>query len=211
MVTDTAIATNIGHAQLLSSHTLVLNRHWLAVGFTQARRAIGLVYQEVAKIIAPDTFSVHDFQSWADLSRHAPEGECVRSVRVVFRVPEIILLTEYDGMPRASVAFSRRNLCVRDRYACQYCGSKVKGQDLTIDHIVPRSRGGLTTWGNCVVSCVKCNARKRDRTPEEAHMKPRRPPRKPRWAPSFAVPLKHRRTSWEKFVSDLYWDVELEP
>jgi 5-methylcytosine-specific restriction endonuclease McrA len=211
VVNDPAIATDVFHRQLLTSHTLVLNRHWLAVGFTHARRAISLVYQDVAKIIAPDTYVLHDFESWTDLSRQAPKDECVRSVRTVFRVPEIILLTSYDGQPRASVAFSRRNLCIRDRYTCQYCSIKVDGEDLTIDHLHPRSRGGLTTWENCVISCMRCNERKRDRTPVEAHMKPIRHPRKPRWSPSFAVPLRQRRSSWEKFVSDLYWDVELEP
>ena len=211
VVSNAAIVRTAQRSQLLSAHTLVLNRHWLAVGFTEARRAISLVYQEVARIIAPETYALHDFDSWADLSQHAPREECVRSVRLVFRVPEIIILKEYSGMPRASVAFSRRNLCVRDRYTCQFCSTRLSGQDLTIDHLQPRSRGGMTTWENCVLACVRCNERKRDRTPTEAHMKPLRVPKKPRWAPSFAVPLTHRKTSWDKFVSDLYWDIELEP
>jgi 5-methylcytosine-specific restriction endonuclease McrA len=211
VITDPAIAATVNPGALLSAHTLVLNRHWLAVGFTQARRAISLVYEEVAKVIAPDTFTLHDFDSWADLSRYAPRQECVASVRIVFRVPEIIILTEYNGTPRASVAFSRRNLCIRDRYACQFCGVKLNSHDLTIDHIVPRSRGGYATWDNCVIACVKCNERKGNRTAEEAHMKLVRQPRRPRWAPSFGIPLKHRKESWEKFISDVYWDIELEP
>jgi len=196
---------------LLSAHTLVLNRHWLAVGFTQARRAISLVYEEVAKVIAPDTYALYDFNSWADLSRHAPTHECIHSVRIVFRVPEIIILTDYSGIPRASVAFSRRNLCIRDRYTCQFCGTKLNGHNLTIDHIIPRSRGGRATWENCVLACVKCNERKGDMTPEEAHMKLLKKPRRPRWSPSFGIPLRHRKASWEKFISDVYWDIELEP
>jgi 5-methylcytosine-specific restriction endonuclease McrA len=212
VVADTTVAIqSVSRANLLTAHTLVLNRHWLAVGFTEARRAISLVYQEVAKIISPETYTLHDFTSWADLSRYAPHEECIRSVRVVFRVPEIIILTEYDGSPRAAVSFSRRNLCIRDRYMCQFCGAKLSGENLTIDHLTPRSRGGSTTWENCVLSCIRCNERKRDRTPDEAHMKPLKAPRKPRWAPSFTVPLRHRRASWEKFVSDLYWDIELQP
>jgi len=211
VIPDAAIVSTARAEALLSAHTLVLNRHWLAVGFTQARRAISLVYEEAAKVIAPETYTLHDFNSWADLSRHAPTQECVRSVRIVFRVPEIIILTSYSGMPRASVAFSRRNLCIRDRYACQFCGVRLTSQELTIDHLVPRSRGGHATWENCVIACVPCNERKGNRTPEEAHMKPLRPPKRPRWAPSFGIPLKHRRESWEKFISDVYWDIELEP
>lgn len=195
---------------MLSAHTLVLNRHWMAVGFTQARRAISLVYEDVAKVIAPETFVLYDFDTWADLSRQMPPQDCVRSVRVVFRIPEIIILTTYSGMPRANVAFSRRNLCIRDRYTCQFCGERLSGENLTIDHVLPRSRGGHATWENCVLACVRCNERKGNRKPEEVGMRLLKQPRRPRWAPSFGIPLRHRKESWEKFISDVYWDIELE-
>jgi len=211
VITDTAQAAVASAEYLLSAHTLVLNRHWLAVGFTQARRAVILVYEDAAKVIAPESFTLHDFSSWADLSRHAPSEECIHSVRVVFRIPEIIILTGYDGVPRGTLPFSRRNLCIRDRYSCQYCGAKLIGEEITIDHVVARSRGGIATWQNCVLACVPCNERKGDRTPEEAHMRLMRVPRKPHWTPSFTMPLRYRKASWEKFISDLYWDIELEP
>ena len=210
VITDTAVTASMRMEALLSAHTLVLNRHWMAVGFTQARRAISLVYEDVAKVIAPDTFALYDFATWADLSRHAPTQDCIRSVRVVFRIPEIIILTTYSGMPRANVAFSRRNLCIRDRYTCQFCGEKLSSENLTIDHILPRSRGGHATWENCVLACVRCNERKGDRKPEEVGMRLLKQPRRPRWAPSFGIPLRHRKESWEKFISDVYWDIELE-
>lgn len=211
VVTDAAFCATGQGQRLLQTHTLVLNRHWLAVGFTQVRRAIALVYDESAKVIAPDTYVLHDFRSWADVSQQAPRDECVCSVRLAFRIPEIILLTVYDGIPRAEVPFSRRNLCIRDRYACQYCGARITGQSLTIDHLLPRSRGGACAWENCVVACMHCNERKGNRTPSEAHMRLLRHPRRPRWTPSFSVPLNHRRTSWQKFIRDVYADTTADP
>ncbi len=216
MVTDPAAYHATAEA-LLDAHTLVLNRHWVAVGVTRVRRAIGLVYVDSARVISPDTYVSHDFDSWTELSEEAPDHECVHGVTVSFRVPEIILLTQYAGMPRAGVAFSRRNLLIRDHFTCQYCGNNLDSQSLTIDHLVPRSRGGTSTWLNCVLSCVRCNSRKGSRTPEEAGMQLLSKPSRPVWTPSFGIPRSHRRPSWRKFLKDShwetdeYWDVELEP
>jgi 5-methylcytosine-specific restriction endonuclease McrA len=202
---------------MLTSPTLVLNRNWIPVGVTKVRRAIGLVFVESAKVIEPETYVLHDFDSWAMLSEEAPTAECIRSIRLSFRVPEVILLTEYSNMPRAGVAFSRRNLCIRDRYSCQFCGAKLSSQNMTIDHLLPRSRGGRTTWENCVLACVPCNERKSNRTPDESRMRLRHAPRRPMWSPSFGIPQVQRRDSWRRFMNDDtwntdgYWDVELEP
>ena len=138
VVADVA-AYSLRAESLLSAHTLVLNRHWVAVGVTRAKRAIGLVFVDSARVLSPDTYALHDFDSWTRLSRDAPREKCVRSVRLTFQVPEIILLTNYGGTPKAGVAFSRRNLCIRDRYTCQFCGIRLESHDLTIDHVLPRS------------------------------------------------------------------------
>ena len=78
-------------------------------------------------------------------------------------------------MPAAAVTFSRRNIFKRDRYVCQYCGSQPGSEELTIDHVVPRSQGGVSSWTNCVLACMTCNKRKADRTPEQAGMMLRQP------------------------------------
>ena len=216
MVADLA-AYSVRTGSLLSAHTLVLNRNWVAVGVTRAKRAISLVYIDSAKVLSPETYALHDFNSWTELSEEAPSETCIHSVRFAFRVPEIILLTRYGGVPRAGVAFSRRNLCIRDKYTCQFCGRRLDGNSLTIDHVLPRSRGGKATWDNCVLACVACNERKGSRTPEEAGMHLKKPPRRPAWSPSFSVPVTHRLPSWRRFLGDTlwdadgYWDVELEP
>ncbi len=84
------------------------------------------------------------------------------------------MLDSYDRLPSAAVSFSRRNLFKRDHWTCQYCGLQPGGDELTIDHMVPRSQGGTSTWENCVLACVTCNKRKADRTPQQAGLKLRR-------------------------------------
>ena len=78
------------------------------------------------------------------------------------------MLAEYDRLPTAAVSFSRRNIFKRDHWTCQYCGRQPGGDELTIDHVVPRSQGGVSTWENCVLACIDCNKRKADRTPAQA-------------------------------------------
>ena len=83
-------------------------------------------------------------------------------------------------------------------------------QDLSIDHIVPRSRGGRSTWENCVLACVRCNRKKANRMQHEAGLHLHREPKEPRWSPFVSIPIAQRRTSWEQFISHEYWNVELE-
>jgi len=198
----------VSHAALLSQYTLVLNKNWLAIGVTSVRHAISLVFSGTARAIHPETYETHDFDSWTDLS--ASEGEpCIRTVSLRMPVPEIIVLQAFDGVPRRRVVFSRRNIFRRDRFSCQYCGSRSSPGMLTIDHVVPRSRGGRSGWTNCVLACFHCNARKGNRTLDQAGLRLLRKPGEPPWVPYFTIPLAHRRISWEKFVSDSYWDVQL--
>jgi hypothetical protein len=111
--------------------------------------------------------------------------------------------------PASAVTFSRRNIFKRDRYVCQYCGAQPGTGELTIDHVVPRSQGGASSWTNYVLACVACNKRKADRTPRGAGMTLRREPIRPTWKPVYAD--QHARLeSWSKFVSDVYWNAQLE-
>ena len=193
----------------LEDATLVLNRSWAVVHTTTVKRALTLAINRVANIIAPDTFEVHDFESWAQLS--VPQDEpMVRTVSLQIRVPEVIVLSSYDSIPRKEVPFTRRNLYKRDAFTCQYCGKRMPGEDLSIDHVVPRSRGGGTSWTNCVLACLRCNVRKGNRTPAEAGMMLLAKPVRPRWEPTLSIPIGKRRMSWAKFVSERYWNAELE-
>lgn len=193
---------------------LVLNRTWTPIQVTSVREAIGLVAKGSARIIDPEDFSQVDLVTWSDVSRaRAKHGDAmIRSVRLALVPPEVILLNRYEGMGQKSVVFSRRNLFKRDRYCCQYCGLQLGPDELTIDHVLPKSKGGVSSWENCVLACIPCNKRKADhRTPEQAGMKLRRVPKKPSWKTLVQVPPRERRESWNQFLSRAYWEVELEP
>jgi len=189
----------VSEASILEQHILVLNRSWRAVTTTTVRRAMSLVYRDSARIIEPDTFEVFDLDAWAEVGQSMGEP-VIRTVFRSFRVPEVILLRTYDGNPRRRVPFSRRHLLRRDESTCQYCGQRRGSEDLTIDHVVPRSLGGVSSWTNCVVACRGCNRRKGDGPPERAGMRLLRRPTKPRWHPSLAFSLGRTRSSWRRFI-----------
>src|SRR5262249_41394190 len=132
----------------------------------------------------------------------------IRAVRSRLRVPEVIVLARYDRLPASAVTFSRRNVYKRDHYTCQYCGAQPGSEELTIDHGLPRSQGGISTWENCVLACIACNKLKADRTPHQAAMRLRSHPGRPQWKPMYASP-NVRIESWSKFVSEAYWNVSL--
>lgn len=193
----------------LDHRTLVLNRSWVAITTTTVREALSMVYQGAARVICADTYQAHDFDSWSEVGA-AQDEPCIRTVAMRLRVPEIIVLGTYDGFPRRTVAFSRRNLYRRDRYTCQYCGCEPGTEELTIDHVTPRCRGGRSTWTNCVLACVSCNKRKANRTIRRAGMRLRKLPKAPNWSWDVEVSIAHRRASWEQFLADRYWNVELD-
>jgi 5-methylcytosine-specific restriction endonuclease McrA len=194
---------------VLNEQTLVLNRHWVPIGTTSVRTALCLLHRRTARAVSPDDYSVHDFDSWACL-RVAEEEPCIRTVSLRLRVPEVVLLTRYDKYPRHRVTFSRRNIFRRDRYACQYCGARPRVDELSVDHVVPRSRGGKSTWTNCVLSCLRCNRKKGNRRVEEAGLRLLRSAVEPPWTPCISIPLGKRKTSWQQFISREYWEVELD-
>ena len=198
---------------LLDRPALVLNRAWMPIQVTSAREAISLVAKGSALIIEPATYQTHDLRTWNDVSKARArfEGETIRSTRLAIVPPEVILLKAYQGQGERSVVFSRKNIFKRDRYTCQYCGAQPGPESLTIEHILPRSKGGVSSWENCVLACVPCNKRKADRTPEQAGMRLQTNPRKPSWKTLAHVSPRERRVSWEQFLSRAYWEVELEP
>src|SRR5207237_541269 len=102
-----------------------------------------------AKVVDPDEYRLYAWEEWMTL---APRdgGPCIRTSRARLRVPEVVVLQHYDRLPLAAVTFSRRNVAKRDHYTCQYCGAQPGVEDLTIDHVVPRSQGGQSSWTNCV-------------------------------------------------------------
>jgi 5-methylcytosine-specific restriction endonuclease McrA len=195
---------------LTNSDVLVLNRHWQPIHVTTVRRAFTLLYVGAAHAIGPD-FSLFDFESWAALSAAEHEPRVIRTVSRVIRIPQVIMLQLYDRLPKSKVRFSRLNIYTRDENRCQYCGVQGDRSQLNLDHVVPRSRGGRTTWENVVCCCVPCNLKKGARTPLEAGMRLIRPPGRPRWTPVFRPPGRPP-SEWLPFLSRpsaSYWNTEL--
>lgn len=195
-------------AAVLDRPTLVLNRSWQPVGVAPVARSLVLLWNDNARVVDPADYRLY---SWADWAKLVPSQDepFIQAVRLRLRVPEVVALTQYDRVPMNAVTFSRRNIYKRDRYTCQYCGAQPGSEELTLDHVVPRAQGGVSTWENCVLACVGCNKRKADRTPEQANMPLRKRPVRPAWKPLYAS-RDVRIDSWSRFMSEAYWNVELD-
>lgn len=142
----------------LHTPVLVLNASFEPINVCAARRAIVLVLKGVASA-----------------EEHTPVY--IHSARQAVKLPSVIRLLEYRRIPHQSRPLSRKNILLRDRFTCQYCGRTLPSSELTLDHVIPRSRAGETSWENLVTSCNPCNNRKGNRTPEEAGMPLPRMPR----------------------------------
>jgi 5-methylcytosine-specific restriction endonuclease McrA len=142
----------------LQKPVLVLNASYEPINVCAARRALVLVLKGVASA-----------------EEHSPTS--VHSTRRTVQLPSVIRLLEYRRIPHQTRALSRKNILMRDRYTCQYCLKTLPSSEMTLDHVIPRSRAGETTWENLVACCHYCNNKKGCRTPEEAGMRLTRPPR----------------------------------
>ena len=186
--------------QMLNSCVLVLNRSYMPIHVTSVRRAFSLIYQEAARAVN-ERYETFDFEAWVQLEV-AREMDSIGTSSGPIRVPRVIVLATYDRIPKRHIRYSRINVFARDKYTCQYCGAKPPRSQLNLDHVVPRSHGGRTSWENVVCSCVDCNRRKGGRTPEQARFRLPRKPRRPAWSPmsNLSVPSRHYR-EWRPFLS----------
>ena len=132
----------------------------------------------------------------------------IHSVSFAIKLPSVVRLLKMVKKPKKPVKFSRQNIYARDRYQCQYCGARFSPEDLTYDHVIPKSRGGKTKWENIVTCCVECNRKKGGRTPSEAGMKLVRHPARPSWVPAIRVTIGFKKVpeTWRDY---LYWNIEL--
>ena len=193
-------------SRVIDRPVLVLNRSWEPVAVFDVATAITTVMRDMGCVLDPVTYELHGFESWVASDPQATHRIPTPSGSVP--APEIIVLKQYGETPRRQVGFSRQALCRRDEFRCQYCDAS-PGQDaLTIDHVVPRSRGGPTSWENCVAACADCNRVKADRTPREAGMALRTRPARPRWSPVLRVPRDQVRPSWATFMAKAQWTLE---
>jgi len=164
---------------MLNSHVLVLNQSFEPMTITSAKKAIILIYLGKAEIIEKN-------------------NAVVRSINTSLPLPSIVRLTRYINVPRKRIILSRKNIIKRDNHQCQYCGSR--SGPVTIDHIIPRDRGGEDTWENLVCACVTCNNRKSNRTPEEARLRLIRRPQKPNYIFFMRYVVSRIDSRWEPYL-----------
>lgn len=205
-------------AQTIGGSVLVLNKFYAPIHVTNVKRAFSLLCKQIAEVVAVSDgrFGSYDFESWKELSKlrdeFPPEDkyDWLHTISLEIRVPKIVRLLGYDRLPKKTVKFNRRNIYARDANRCQYCGKTFPTSELSLDHIVPRRCGGLSTWKNIVCACTACNVKKGGRRPVEASMRLIRQPVKPRRSPVLQLKvLSDKYRSWRHFVDEAYWNTEL--
>ena len=198
----------------MTADVLILNRNFLALQTTSWQRALSLIYLGRACVV-DEEYRTYNFEDWIALSREIREHPAgfVSSPTMRIAIPEVVVLKFFGSVPRREVPFTRRNLYQHYGNRCCYCGKVLASDELNLEHIIPRSRGGRSDWNNVVTACIPCNLRKGNRLPEEAGMKLLVKPSKPHWKQSltlqFRIPVPIRR-SWQRFVDVAYWDSKLE-
>jgi 5-methylcytosine-specific restriction endonuclease McrA len=193
---------------MLDGHVLVLNRLYQALQVATVREAFVLLAS--GRVVAVDSdFRTLGWDDWRSVPP-GPEERSVATPRERIRIPRVVLFPRVSRQPRRHIRFNRRNVYQRDRYRCQYCGKVHPPSRLNLDHVVPLSKGGKTSWENVVCSCVPCNRRKGDRLPREAGMRLIARPRHPRWNPLVHASDRHTYDFWRTFLDAAYWTVELD-
>lgn len=187
---------------MLNTSVLVLNRSFLPIHVTSVRRAFSLIYQGGAQAVNQE-YETFDFGAWCARDAAADHGDYIRTLHGAIPIPRVIVLRWFDRVPRKQVRFSRANIFSRDTHTCQYCAKMPPRSQLNLDHVIPRAQGGKTTWENVVCCCISCNRRKGGRTPEQAGVKLRKIPRRPRWSPLMSVmPHGVRYQEWRPFLGE---------
>lgn len=147
-------------------------------------------------------YEPHDFESWRRLPPRE-DDETIGTLGGPVVVPRLLILATAKRVPVAEVRLSRRNVFLRDEHTCQYCHRHLPARDLNLDHVVPRSRGGPSTWENLVTSCKECNLKKGRKLPAECGMHPKRPPRRPRFRAAVHLVAGHRSfAEWDPFLAE---------
>ncbi|WP_192821130.1 HNH endonuclease [Rufibacter sp. LB8] len=165
----------------MKDKVLLLNQDYSAIATCTLHKAFVLLYLEKAELIAQDVLNG------------------LRTISKTFPRPLVIRLYRYVRVPYKGISLTRQNIMRRDGHQCQYCGAT---RNLTLDHLIPRSRGGESTWYNLITACGRCNSRKGDRTPEEMEMKLYRKPYKPTLVSFLRASIQELDHAWIPFLSE---------
>lgn len=184
---------------------LILNRNWQAIHVKSPLEAMTMMYSDNATALdirGEDHMVPLKWSEWIQLPIENENDDFIQTVRGNIKIPKVLVLCNYDKVPRKRPKFSPKAVWDRDQGTCQYTGQKLTLQNANIDHVIPRSRGGKTDWANCVLTHKEVNAKKANRTPEEAGLKLIRKPQDPKELPStFYIRNKHNVREWDMFLN----------
>lgn len=193
----------------INGSVLVLNKYWQPIEIASMCKALCHMVTGEARVVHRhdnNNWETFEFANWCDFGQVHNNLPAVHTTRLAVPKPTIILLSECEHIKqRTRVPFSRNNIYLRDQNTCQYCGQKFDRNHLNLDHVYPRKLGGISSWTNIVCSCIPCNTKKADRTPEQAGMRLINKPKEPT---IYAVQVEHQE--WRDFLSQSYWCVPLE-
>ena len=184
---------------ILHQQTLVLSKSWFPIGITSVKEALSMMFSGRAKAYCSETYIPYTFGAWAELGVDAGQP-CIRTEKLKIRVPEIIILTVYSKSVAKKVPFSRQNVYKRDKYTCQFCGRQLGKSECSLDHVIPRSKGGKSSWENCVLSCFACNQKKGDSSLKECGMTLLKEPVAPKWELLVPPSPGRMKQSWLQFI-----------
>jgi 5-methylcytosine-specific restriction endonuclease McrA len=190
---------------LTKDTVLVLNRGWQAIHIKTPTDALSMMYADIATgldIRGADHMVPLKWNDWVNLP--LSEGdEYIKTVRGNIKIPKVIVLCKFDRVPKKRPRFSNKNIWLRDGGMCQYTGKKLQPGEGNIDHVIPKSHGGITDWSNCVLAHKEVNAKKAGRTPEQAGLKLLRQPTTPKELPvTFYLKNKHKIKEWDIFLKN---------
>lgn len=188
--------------------TLVLNKVYIPINIIDYKRCMSYLIQDNIAALDCD-FIPYNFKDWVVYSQTPKvldDGYCfVNTIKYKIAIPDIVVLKTYDRLPRHEVKYTRQTLFQRDNFICQYCGKRFKEQELTVDHVHPKSLGGGSNWGNTVTSCKACNNLKGNQTLDQAKMRLLSKPKEPLWVNSLSKLRKQPkiRSNWNKFLKTI--------
>lgn len=182
---------------------LILNKCWIPINTTTAKHSFCLMYSDHAKglLVEDDRILPLEWREWISL-KVSENDDVVKTINGAIKIPNVIVLNYNDTIPKQVVKFTQKNLWERDNYTCQYTGRILNKKTGNIDHIIPKSQGGKSSWENCVLAHKEINSRKADKTPEQAGLKLIKKPTAPRVMPvSFYIRNKDEIKDWNVFLN----------
>ena len=192
--------------KLLNESVLILNKHFLGIQVTSVQSAVCALVTGKARVI-DQNYTQYNLQRWIDFTIENPHeigyAGLIRSPSVILYAPQVIIepTCEFNSPLIKNIRYSRGNILRRDNYTCQYCNKQFAKDALTMDHIIPKSRGGPGSWTNITTACKKCNSKKKDKLLSELGWTLHSTPIKPQWKSHIGAPFNAtKRTYWEVFL-----------